>query len=96
MLSFVSLDRAKAQYFTIPPMTLKINANGGFTVLALVRFTGTPGRIFIWSKNTDAQETLSAFSTFTVPLRVMAVFSLRALQQQTIWRLQLTDSARTE
>jgi hypothetical protein len=44
--SFVSLDRNKSQHFTIPPLTLGIRANGGLTVLALVRFTGTPGTLF--------------------------------------------------
>jgi hypothetical protein len=45
--SFVSLDRTKLQYLTLPPLTLGIHAKGGLTVLILVRFTGSIGALII-------------------------------------------------
>jgi hypothetical protein len=39
----VTFDRAQSQYLDAGPRTLNIATNGGLTIVAVVRFTGTPG-----------------------------------------------------
>jgi hypothetical protein len=39
----VTFNRAQSQYLNAGPRTLNIATNGGLTIVAVVRFTGTPG-----------------------------------------------------
>ncbi len=39
----VTFDRTQSQYLDAGPRTLNIATNGGLTIVAVVRFTGTPG-----------------------------------------------------
>jgi hypothetical protein len=39
----VTFNRAQSQYLDAGPRTLNIATNGGLTIVAVVRFTGTPG-----------------------------------------------------
>jgi hypothetical protein len=39
----VTFNRARSQYLDAGPRTLNIATNGGLTIVAVVRFTGTPG-----------------------------------------------------
>ncbi len=40
----VTFNRAQSQYLDAGPRTLNIATNGGLTIVAVVRFTGTPGQ----------------------------------------------------
>jgi hypothetical protein len=46
----VTFNRDQAQYLDAGPRTLNIATNGGLTIVAVVRFTGTPG---VWERIID-------------------------------------------
>jgi hypothetical protein len=46
----VTFDRTQSQYLDAGPRTLNIATNGGLTIVAVVRFTGTPG---VWERIID-------------------------------------------
>jgi hypothetical protein len=40
---YISFDRSQSQYLNAGAQSFKVNANGGFTALMYLAFTGTPG-----------------------------------------------------
>jgi hypothetical protein len=93
----ITFDRTKLQYLDAGPRSLKIATNGGLTIVAVVRFTGTPGGferiIDLWSGTSINEGYLARSSTTSavqLALRnagttVGSISSQELIVQNTTW-----------